>query len=87
MNPETKTKIVILMENYRITGNIDLLPGARVTDFLMECREFMAVTEAEVWDLNNRKLFSSSFMSVNRDRIELIMPEETVTQGVGHTLV
>lgn len=87
MNSETKTKIVILTGNYRITGNIELLPGARMTDFLMESREFMAITEAEVWDLNNRKLFASNFMNVNRDRIELIMPEETVTQGVGHAVV
>jgi hypothetical protein len=85
MNSETKTKVVILMGNYRVIGSIDLLPGARVTDFLMECREFMAITDAEVWDLNSRKLFASSFMNVNRDRIELIMPEDTVTKGVGRS--
>ena len=86
MNAETKTKIVVLTGNHRITGSIDLLPGARVTDFLLECRNFMAITNAEVWDLNGRKLFSSSFMNVNRDRIELIMPEDTVTQGLGHSV-
>lgn len=83
MNSEAKTKIVVLTGNYRITGTIDLLPGARITDFLMECREFMALTDAEVWDLNGRKLFSSSFMNMNRERIELIMPEDAVTQGIG----
>ncbi|OHC64669.1 MAG: hypothetical protein A2045_13980 [Rhodocyclales bacterium GWA2_65_20] len=86
MNAETKTKIVVLTGNYRITGSIDLLPGARVTDFLLECRDFMAITDAEVWDLNGRKLFASSFMDVNRDRIELIMPEDTVAQGLGHSV-
>jgi hypothetical protein len=80
MNSEAKTKIVVLLGNYRITGTIDLLPGARVTDFLMESREFIAITEAEVRDLNGRKLFASSFLNVNRDRIELIMPEDTVMQ-------
>lgn len=83
MNSEAKTKIVVLMGHYRITGTIDLLPGARVTDFLMESREFIAITDAEVWDLNGRKLFASSFMNANRDLIELIMPEDTVIQGVG----
>jgi hypothetical protein len=85
MNTETKTKIVILTGNYRISGSIELLPGARVTDFLAESREFIAITDAEVWDLDNRKLFASTFMNVNRDSIELIMPEDTVTKGAGHS--
>jgi hypothetical protein len=58
-----------------------------MTDFLMECRDFVAVTDAEVWDLNGRKLLAISFMNVNRDRIDLIMPEDTVTQGVGRAFV
>jgi len=83
MNAETKTKIVVLTGNYRITGSIDLLPGARLTDFLLECREFMAITDAEVWDLNGRRLFASSFMNINRDRIEMVMPEDRAMQGLG----
>jgi hypothetical protein len=81
MNSEPKTKVVVLTGNYRVTGTIDLLPGARMTDFLMECREFVAITDAEAWDLNGGKLFASSFMNINRDRIELIMPEDTVTRS------
>ena len=44
MNSEAKTKVVVLTANYRVTGTIDLLPGSRMTDFLLECREFMAIT-------------------------------------------
>lgn len=87
MNSEAKTKIVVLMGNCRITGSIDLLPGARVTDFLTECREFMAITDAEVWDLSGRKLLTASFMNINRDRIDVVMPEDAVTQGLGHSVV
>jgi hypothetical protein len=83
MNTEARTKVIILIGNYRITGNVDLLPGARVTDFLTESREFIAITEADVWDLGGRKLFSGSFMNINRGRIDVIMPEETVAQGLG----
>ena len=71
-----KTKVIVLTGHYRITGNIALVPGARVTDFLSESKEFIAVTDAIVWDLNGRHLFSSSFVDVNLERIELIMPEE-----------
>lgn len=85
MNSEGKTRVVVMMGNHRITGSIDLIPGARVTDYLIECKDFMAITDAEVWDMNGRKLAASSFMSLNRNRIELIMPEDKVTQGVGHS--
>lgn len=75
MNGETKTRVIILTGHYRIIGSIDLLPGARVTDYLSEARDFFAVTDAEVWDLNGRKISSGAFMNVNRNRIEVMMPE------------
>ncbi len=67
--------MIILTGHYRIVGNIDLLPGARVTDYLSETRDFFAVTDAEVWDLNGRKISSGAFMNINRNRIEVMMPE------------
>jgi hypothetical protein len=83
MSEEARTKIVLLTGHYRIVGYIGLLPGARVTDFLSESREFIAVTDAEVWDLSGRRLFSSGFMDINRNKIELIMPVGVVTHGLG----
>jgi hypothetical protein len=85
MNSETKTRIIILMKSFRITGSIDLLPGVRISDYLMECRDFMAVTDAEVWNLEGRKLLASSFLDVNREHIDMIMPEDTLTQGFGRS--
>lgn len=74
---EKMTKVTILTGHYRIVGYIDLLPGARVTDYLSEAREFFAVIDAEVWDLNGRKISAGSFMNINRNRIEVMMPEAT----------
>ncbi|MCX7176697.1 MAG: hypothetical protein NT159_22815 [Proteobacteria bacterium] len=85
MNSEAKTRIIILMNNIRITGSIDLLPGVRISDYLTECREFMAVTDAEVWNLEGRKLLASGFMDVNRGHIDMIMPEDSLTQGFGRS--
>jgi hypothetical protein len=86
MNAETRTKVVVLTGHYRIMGSIDLVPGARVTDFLTESRDFFAVTDAEVWALDGRKMFASGFLNINRDKIELIMPEDAVTQGLGRSV-
>lgn len=86
MNSVSKTKVIILTGHYRILGHISVLPEARVTDYICESKEFIAVTDAEVWDHDERKVSSSSFMNVNRDHIEIIMPEDSVTQGIGFPL-
>ena len=46
------TSVIILTESYRVTGNVALRPGAsRLTDYIIEAKEFIAVVEAEVRDL------------------------------------
>jgi hypothetical protein len=70
----TKTKITILTGTYRIKGYIDLLPGARVTDYLVDSKDFIAVTDAEVWDLGDRKILNAAFINVCRDHIQIVTP-------------
>ena len=73
---EEKTKVTILTSSYRIKGHIDLLPGARVTDYMAEARDFIAVTNAEVWSLEvgGRQIAAAPFLNVSRDHIEVIFP-------------
>jgi hypothetical protein len=73
---DEKTKVTILTSNYRIRGFIDLLPGARITDFMTEARDFIAVVNAEVWELQvgGRMVLSAPFINVNREHIEIILP-------------
>lgn len=71
---ENKTRVTILTGTYRIKGNIDLLPGARVTDYMSEAKGFIAVTEAEVWEVIGRQVFTAPFVNVNRDHIQIIAP-------------
>lgn len=72
---ENKTKVIILTGTYRIKGHIDLLPGARVTDFMTEAKDFIAVTDAEVWELGGRQVLTAPFIDVSRENIEIIAPE------------
>ena len=71
---ESKTRVTILTGTYRIKGTIDLLPGARVTDYMSEAKEFIAVTDAEVWEVVGRLVFTAPFVNVNRDHIQIISP-------------
>ena len=73
---ENRTKVTIFTGSYRIKGYIDLLPGSRVTDYMTAAKEFIAVTEAEVWELEvgGRQLLAAPFLNVNRDHIQVIAP-------------
>jgi len=73
---ETKTKVTIFTGTYRIKGYIDLIPGARMTDFMAEAKEFIAVTHAEVWDpeLGGRQIITAPFLNVSREHIQIIAP-------------
>lgn len=72
---ETKTKVVILTRSYRIKGYIHLQMGARVTDFMIDSKNFLAVTAVEVWDLGGRQVMTAPFVNVSRDHIEIISPD------------
>jgi hypothetical protein len=74
-NSENSTKVIILTNTFRITGNIALFAGARLTDYTSEAKSFIAVTNAEIRDHNCNHIISSSFLNVHRDHIEAIMPE------------
>ena len=71
---DNKTKVTILTGSYRIQGYIDLLPGARVTDFMHESKEFVVVTDAEVYDAeaSGRQVLVAPFVDVNRNHIQIV---------------
>jgi hypothetical protein len=71
---DNKIKVTILTGTYRIKGHIDLVPGARVTDYLVEAKPFIAVTDAEVWELGDRRVLTAPFLNVSRDHIEIVVP-------------
>jgi len=72
---ENRTRVVILAGSYRIKGEIELLPGARITDYMVESKDFFAVTNAEVWDLEGRKIFAAPFLNVSRSHVVVIAPD------------
>ncbi len=75
---EERTKVTIFTSSYRLKGFIELVPGARITDFMAEARDFIALTNAEVWELQpgGRQVASAPFLNVSRFHIEIILPGE-----------
>jgi len=70
-----RTKIMILTGTYRVKGFIELVPGARVTDYMVEAKDFIAVTDAEVRDLNDRHIVNTPFLNVSRDCVQIVVPQ------------
>lgn len=73
----TRTRVTILTASYRIKGFIDLIPGARVTDYVNDAKGFIAITDAEVWELavGGRQMIAAPFLNVSRDHIQVITPQ------------
>ena len=82
MNPEmeradlARMRVQILAGSYRIKGDISLPPGARLTDYMIESKSFFAVTDAEVWDLEGRKILAAPFFTLSRDQVVVVAPEQ-----------
>ncbi len=73
-----KTQVIILTKEFRIEGEIDLLPGARLTDFMNETNNFMAVTSAMIVDHDGKEILKGKFVNVLVRNIEIILPVEEV---------
>lgn len=75
---QDRMKVLILTANFRITGEIALIQGARLTDYVVNAKPFLAVTDAEVCDLVGHRILSASFLNVHRDHVEVIVPIELI---------
>lgn len=71
-----RTSVVILSRTHQIRGTIDLIPGARLTDYMNSSDKFIAVTNAEVLDLDDKQVFTAPFMNVLVNSIEVIFPAD-----------
>lgn len=71
-----KTNVTIYTHTFRIEGKINLAKGERLTDYIHAAKEFMAVTDATVSTIDDRVVYKTHFLTVQRDQIEIIAPHE-----------
>ncbi len=72
---------VIQTSRHRIRGEIHVRIGERVKDELDRPKQFLAVTNAVVYDEEGKPLFERPFLSVNRDHIIWVFPEDDDNGG------
>jgi hypothetical protein len=67
-------QVIIITRNHRITGEVTIAPGERLTDYLVEAKNFIAVTNAEIATLEGHPLLVTPFLNVHRDHVEIVLP-------------
>lgn len=68
--------VKIWTNTFVITGEIDTMRDERLTDYIRENKEFIAVTQVKVTDREGKDLFRTHFLNVSTDHIEIILPAE-----------
>lgn len=74
----TKSSIKVILQTggHRIHGYMHVRIGERLKDELDTTINFLAVTDAVVFDsTGNTQLFKTNFMAVNRNQIVWVIPE------------
>ncbi len=74
---------IIQTNNYRIRGEIHVRVGDRVKDELDRPDQFLAVTNAAIYDDADTLLFRREFVSINRDHIIWVIPEKETDEKFG----
>ena len=72
------TQVIILTKDFRIEGEIDLVPGARLTDFMNGTNKFIVVTKAIITNHDKKKILQGEFINVLVSNIEIILPADKV---------
>ena len=60
----------------RIQGNLHVRIDERVKDELNRSEKFLAITDANIYNLQGQKINDAEFMLINRDHIIWVVPDE-----------
>jgi hypothetical protein len=72
-----KLVVAILTQDYRIEGEVHVLPDSRLTDFVNSKtnEDFIAVTHAEIISLSkNMSVSKVEYLAINKSYITLVYP-------------
>lgn len=71
-----KSEVLLFTSTYQIRGKVALVPGARLTDYIVSANLFVAVADAEVRDKAGKVILNTPFLDIHRDHIEFILPAD-----------
>lgn len=68
--------VMIQTITHLVHGNIHVQPDGRVMDTMNVSESFLAVTDAVVYALDGQELYRCHFLTLNRDHIVWLIPDE-----------
>jgi hypothetical protein len=73
-----KVRVTVIMDAYRIEGDIHILVGSRLTDALnSKAKDFFAITNAKVYRVTGDEvMWETEYLAVNRESIACLFPLE-----------
>ncbi|HBY09256.1 MAG TPA: hypothetical protein DEH22_16310 [Chloroflexi bacterium] len=60
----------------RIQGSLHVRVNERVKDELNRGEQFLAITDATIFNLQGQKIYQAEFLLVNRDHVIWIIPDD-----------
>ncbi|MBN1288622.1 MAG: hypothetical protein JXA49_03185 [Actinobacteria bacterium] len=75
--PQNQIRVTILVDRFRISGIIQLYPGARVTDVVNASdTQFVTVSDAEIFNIADGNLLQKTeTLVLNKNEIRFFYPE------------
>ncbi|MGB9586214.1 MAG: hypothetical protein ACPL4H_01655 [Anaerolineales bacterium] len=75
---------VVIQTTYgRIEGFIYVMAGARLKDEINNAEQFIAVTNAKLYNMKDECTYITHFVSVNRDHIVWLLPQAEIQEVLG----
>ncbi|MDQ7840982.1 MAG: hypothetical protein RDU83_08145 [bacterium] len=68
-----REQVVIFTPSHRIEGELHLPSSARLSDRLNQAKDFLAITSARVYTLDDRLLYETSVVMVHKSHIVMLM--------------
>jgi hypothetical protein len=66
--------VIIQTNTHRIEGSVHVRRGDRLSDELDRETNFLAVTEAKIFDADNQPVYSAEFLAVAKTNVVWILP-------------
>lgn len=78
MDESKMTDAIFYTAKHVISGKVNLLPGARLTDFMREAKDYLVVADVTVSMHDGTKLFEAGFIDLLRSSVEIAVPKDAV---------
>ena len=76
-------KVIIQTTQQKIIGTIHIQMDNRLIDELNGSNQFLAITDANIFDFENNLIHQSDFLSINTDQIIWVLPiEDEIKEGI-----